>query len=262
MNRPPWWKRRWLARLSTTAAPAPELPDALWLQTLSDYPFLKHRPLNDLQRLRTLSAEFLGCKEFNPVGGLTLTDAMALAVASQACVPILHLGLDAYDSFVGIVIQPAEVRVMREWTDEFGIVHSEEQDLAGEAVPGGPLMLSWPDVQQGGDAMDTGYNVVIHEFIHVLDAASGPLDGTPRLPDRATHQRWQTVIRAAFERHVDAFDHDRPTLIDPYGAHGIEEFFAVAAETFFVQGAALLHTEPALYAEMSAYFRQDPARYC
>lgn len=259
---PAWWKRGWLARLSASVSPAPGLPDALWLQTLTDYPFLKHRPLDDLQRLRALSAEFLRRKEFDPVGGLILTDAMALAIAAQACVPILHLGLDAYDSFVGIVIQPDEVRVMREWTDEFGIVHSEEQDLAGEAVPGGPLMLSWPDVQQGGEAMDTGYNVVIHEFIHVLDAANGALDGVPKLPDRTTLGRWQTALYTAFERHIDAVEHERPTLIDPYGAHGIEEFFAVASETFFVQGSALLHAEPELYAEMSAYFRQNPARYC
>ncbi len=257
-------RRSWLKRLQDLLRPrrASDIPDALWLQTLADYPFLKYRSLDDLQRLRTLTLAFLDRKEFQVVGGLELTDTMAVAIAAQACVPVLHLGLDAYDSFVGIVVQPDEVRVRREWMDEAGVVHEEDQDLAGEAVPGGPVMLSWVDVQQAGEALDTGYNVVIHEFIHVLDAANGNLDGTPRLPDRTTHQHWQLVMAAAWRRHIRAVEQDRPTLIDPYGAQAIEEFFAVAAECFFTQGRALKANESALYEAFATYFQQDTALYC
>ena len=34
-------------------------------------------------------------------------------------------------------------------------------------------MLSWTDVRDAGDSADWAYNVVIHEFAHVLDMADG-----------------------------------------------------------------------------------------
>jgi MtfA peptidase len=49
------------------------------------------------------------------------------------------------------------------------------------------------------------------------------------------------------------------TLIDPYGAESIEEFFAVASETFFVASQELFAQHARLYALMADYYRQDPA---
>ena len=43
---------------------------------------------------------------------------MAVAIAAQACLPVLRLGLRRYDGFVGIVMQPDEVQVRREFVDE------------------------------------------------------------------------------------------------------------------------------------------------
>jgi len=40
-------------------------------------------------------------------------------------------------------------------------------------MEGGPLMLSWQDVRAAGRSASLGYNVVIHEFAHVLDMADG-----------------------------------------------------------------------------------------
>src|SRR6185503_12151594 len=47
---------------------------------------------------------------------------------------------------------------------------------AGEAMPGGPVVLSW-------DAMtnDPAMNVVLHEFAHKLDMLNGAADGVPPL---------------------------------------------------------------------------------
>ena len=38
---------------------------------------------------------------------------MALAIAAQAVLPVLHLGLRWYDDFVGIVVHPDEVVARR-----------------------------------------------------------------------------------------------------------------------------------------------------
>lgn len=252
-----WWRQRRQARVLQRRA----IPDELWLDTLRDYPFLKHRPLADLQKLRELTALFLDRKEFSTAGGLALTDAMAVAIAAQACVPLLHLGLDWYDGFVGIVIHPDEVLVERSWTDEHGVVHEGQEVLAGEVMPGGPLMLSWHDVKLGGDAAHHGYNVVIHEFMHVIDQLNGPADGLPPQPSADAARHWHGVLNPAYEAHCRAVEREEATFLDPYGTHGLEEFFPVAAEAFFTSPLGLRQHHPEVYALFAAYFHQDPARH-
>jgi len=156
-----WRKRRTLEQRA--------IPDELWLETLAQFPFLARRSLEELQRLRELATLFLTRKEFSGAGGLEVTDAMAVAIAAQACLPVLELGLECYDGFVGIVVHPEAVAAPRSITDEDGVVHEYTEELAGEAVDGGPVMLAWSDVATAGDSAAWGYNVVVHEFVHVLD---------------------------------------------------------------------------------------------
>ena len=61
---------------------------------------------------------------------------------------------------------------------------------------------------------------------------------------------------AAFCERVDA---DQHTALDPYGAEGVDEFFAVASEAFFVSPPALATEHPAVYDLLRRYYRQDPA---
>ncbi|MFM2054868.1 MAG: hypothetical protein RL456_2905 [Pseudomonadota bacterium] len=259
------WPARWRAWRERRAIERRAIPDDLWLETLRGWPFLARRPLDDLLRLREMSALFLDRKEFSASGGLVLTDAMAVAVAAQACVPVLHMpgGVALYDGFVGIVMQPAEVVVPRQWHDEDGVVHHGEEVLAGEAIEGGPVMLSWHDVRLAGepDGMDGGYNVVIHEFAHVLDMRDGPADGMPPLPDRAWRTRWAQVMQGALRQHADEVDRGDPTWLDPYAAQGPEEFFPVATEAFFVAPDGLDAEFPEVYALLRDYFAQDPLRH-
>jgi Mlc titration factor MtfA (ptsG expression regulator) len=251
-----WWRRR----RDSHALRERAIPDELWLATLGDFPFLKYRPLPDLLKLREMATLFLARKEFAVAGGLELTDRIALAVAAQACVPVLHLGLDWYDGFVGIVLHPDEVVAQREWTDEDGIVHAGEEVLAGEAMPGGPVMLSWHDVQAAGESAATGYNVVIHEFVHVMDMRDGLADGVPLLPDAARHRRWVDVMQRGHARLCGQVEAGSETLLDPYAVHGLEEFFSVCAESFFVSPSMLLAEQPEVYEVMRDFFRQDPVR--
>jgi MtfA peptidase len=259
------WLDAWHQRRTQRLLEHRAIPDDLWLDTLRAFPFLSRRPLPDLLRLRALATLFLADKEFSTAGDLVLTDAMAVAVAAQACVPVLQLpgGLDLYGGFVGIVLQPHEVVVPRQWVDEAGVVHSGEEVLAGEAMDGGPVMLSWQDVQAAGERAraEDGYNVVIHEFVHVLDMQHGGVDGCPALPDRAMYTRWHDVMERALQRHTTEVDSGQPTWLDPYAAQGREEFFPVTAEAFFVAPDGLLAEFPEVYALLKAYFSQDPVRY-
>ena len=226
---------RWLRR----RAAARPIPDELWHGVLRRYAFLAARPATESARLRELATQFLAHKEFHGAGGFEVTDTVALAIAAQAVLPVLHLGLRWYDDFVGIVVHADEVVARRTVTDEIGVVHDYEEVLTGEAMDRGPVMLSWRDVNEAGDTADAGYNVVIHEFIHKIDMRDGAPDGCPPLPSRAAREAWLRTMRSEYEAFREkAIIAERfggePTWLDPYGASSIDEFFAVACEAYFV----------------------------
>jgi hypothetical protein len=235
------------------------IPELLWQRTLSRLPFLARLDAADRAELRRLSSLFLDRKEFSGAHGLQVSDEMAVAIAAQACLPVLRFGLAPYDGFVGIVVQPDEVRVRREVADDDGVVHEYDDVLAGEAMEGGPVMLSWHDVGQAGESAAWGYNVVIHEFAHVLDMGDGVADGVPPLPDAAARRAWLATLQSEFDAFAALVDDGVDTLLDPYAAEAPEEFFAVASEAFFVAPLDLKHERPAMYDLLAAYYRQDPA---
>ena len=253
-----WWSR-WRGARERRALQRRAIPDRLWDLTLARYPFLARLSPADRTDLRRLAALFLDRKEFAGAHGFVVTDEVAAAVAAQACLPVLRLGLHLYDGFVGIVIHPQEVVARREIMDADGVVHEYDEHLTGEAMDGGPMMLSWQDVALSGETAADAYNVVIHEFVHVIDMLDGAADGVPPIADRTGRERWAALIQdeyAAFCRSVDAA---AATVLDPYGAAALEEFFAVAAEAFFVIPETMRAEHPALYRAFADWFRQDPA---
>jgi MtfA peptidase len=140
---------------------------------------------------------------------------------------------------VGIVVHPDEVLARRTVTDDSGIVHHYDEVLAGEAMEGGPVMLSWHDVDSAGSTADRGYNVVIHEFIHKIDMRDGAPDGCPPLPSREARSAWLATMQAEYEGFrekviiAERFGGEPPWL-DAYASESIDEFFAVACEGYFV----------------------------
>ena len=245
----------WLRRRRS----APDIPEPLWNATLARYPFLAQRADEERAKLRAMSAAFLAQKEFHGAGGLVITDEIALAIAAQAVLPVLHLGLGWYDDFVGIVVHPDEVLARRSTMDESGVVHDWDEVLAGEAMEGGPVMLNWQDVAQAGDTADTGYNVVIHEFVHKIDLRDGAPDGCPPLASREARRQWLAVLEPQYaqfrERVIKAerFGEATPWL-DDYGATAIDEFFAVACEAYFVNRARFTKEFPELTALFDGFY--------
>ncbi len=253
-----WWQRL-RRRSEQRAVERRSIPDELWQRTLARYPFLARRDAADLTELRRLSSLFLDRKEFAGAHGLQVSDDMAVAIAAQACLPVLRLGLRPYDGFVGIVVQPDEVQVRREVVDDDGVVHEYDDVLAGEAMEGGPVMLSWRDVSEAGESAEWGYNVVVHEFAHVLDMGDGLADGIPPLASAAERSRWLAVLTGEYEDFCARVDAGEDTVLDPYGAESPEEFFAVASEAFFVAPQDMRAEHSVLYDLLANYFRQDPA---
>ncbi|KAF1026610.1 MAG: Protein MtfA [Burkholderia plantarii] len=262
---------RWLdSRRRDRALRSHPIPDALWHDTLAKLPFLSYLDDANLVRLREMTSCFLAEKSFSTAHALELTDAMAVGIAVQACLPVLNLGLDLYRGWVGVVVYPGEFVIRKTVEDEDGVVHEVEQDASGEAWQGGPVILSWQDVEMadGSDA----YNVVIHEFAHKIDMLDGAADGHPPL-FRKLHApldttQWENVFDPAYDRFCDRVDavpergwarFERTSLIDPYAADHPSEFFAVCSEALFVKPVAFEAEFPELYRLLARFYRQDPA---
>ena len=272
MAMPAFWNR--LRRsLRATLAPVPDISATLWLQTLQRTPFLAALPLHDQAKLRALSALFLHHKQFHGAHGLVVTDAMAIDIAAQACLPLLHWGdaaqaLGWYDDFVTIVVHSGEAVARRERMDEAGVVHHYTEVLAGEAMERGPIMLSWQHVEDAAHNAHQGSNVVVHEFVHKLDMRSGQANGCPPLPAgflgthsaRAAHEAWWAAWEPAYAQFREAvikaerFGAAWPWL-DAYGATAPAEFFAVACEAYFVNRERFALEFPGLVPVLDAFFR-------
>ena len=230
------------------------ISDHLWAQTVASLPFIDVLTVNEKKELKMKSEAFLAEKEFSTAGGLELTDEICVSIAVQGCLPILNLGLAAYRDWVGIVVYPDEFVVPRHFEDESGVVHEYDDVLSGEAWEGGPLIISWHDVQMAGD----GYNVVIHEFAHKLDMLNGEADGMPALHSGITEAEWDAKFSEAYDDFCRRVDDDEDTLIDPYASTDPAEFFAVLSESFFETPDLIAEEYSALYGLLCRYYRQDP----
>src|SRR3979490_2373723 len=187
------------------------IDDALWLSATGKLAFINRLSADEREKLKQLVILFLAEKQFAGAHDIDVTDAMRVSIAAQACLPILELGLDWYSGWTGIVIYPGDFRVKRSEMDEAGVLHEWDDELAGEAMPGGPVVLSWDAA-----AHDPRINVVIHEFAHKLDMLNGTVDGMPPLHAGMDREAWKRVFDEAYEGFCDAVERGRDTWLDPY----------------------------------------------
>ena len=247
-----WKRKRVLARHA--------VDDTLWTGVVGSLPFLRGLSSSEGQRLKDMAVVFLAEKELTLLGDVLLGDKDRLSIAIQACLPILELGLDWYDGWVGILVYPGDFRVKHEEMDDDGVLHEWEDELAGESWDGGPVVLSWDAVTESGSVAQGGANVVIHEFAHKLDMRNGEADGTPPLHADMDAAQWRAALKDAYTGFCDAVDRQKDTWLDPYAAETPAEFFAVASETFFEAPQELSRRYPDLYQQFVRFYRQDPAR--
>ena len=236
------WRRRRVLRRH-------RIDDALWERATKRLEFLPRTP-----KLRELALLFLAEKDFVGAHDLEVTDAMRVSIAAQACTPILELGLDWYAGWHGVIVYPGDFRVRRKEIDEDGVVHEWDDELAGEAMPGGPVVLSWDAA-----AHDPAINVVIHEFAHKLDMLNGEADGVPPLHVGMDRRTWLRSFNEAYEGFCDTVDRGKDTWLDPYAAEHPAEFFAVVSEAFFREPAETKRRYPDVYDQLVLFYRQNPA---
>jgi len=208
------------------------------------------------QRLRRLTALILAGKEFHGAGGFQPCWEHCLPVAAHAALPVLEIGLDAYNQFRTFILYEDEFESDFEEIDEAGVVHRGRDLRAGEAWQRGPVVLSLADVHQSGHG--DGYHVVVHELAHQIDHLNGDADGYPPLQRHIAQRDWVDTFSAAYDRLKLQIRAGEAPTIDPYAAESPAEFFAVASEYFFDRPERLAEVEPGVYRLLAAFYRQDP----
>lgn len=250
------WRRGRLAKRLWTH----RVPYTLWRLYARDLAPLHGLSRRERCRLRQLTGLFLAHKHLKAARGLVLDDRMRLIIATTACLPILALGMPAYRGWRELIIYPDTFLVEREELDESGVVHRSRQALAGESADRGAMVLSWGDITRDAAQQGLDLALIIHECAHKLDALNGISDGCPPLHPEMSGSAWQADLSAAFARLERAVQAGAETVLDPYATHSPAEFLAVCSELFFTSPGKLLTTEPAVYAQLRDFYRQDPAQ--
>ncbi len=230
-----------------------------WQRILNRVPYYGYLSTDQKAELRDDLRIFVAEKQWFGVSGMEITDEMKVAIAAQAC--LLLLGIKPryhYDRIKSLVIYPAAFRYQQR---RLGPVIGNSGMLLGEAAHRSPIVLAWSGVREALKHPHSGENLVFHEFAHHLDGIDGETDGTPPLDSQQQYDQWETVVNLEFHRLKQADEAGESTLLDPYGATNRAEFFAVATECFFTRGADLRRLHPELYAALSGFYRQDPAKW-
>lgn len=243
-----WREDRLIARLDLARQ---------WESAVASWPVAARYQGINRDRLRDQALRFLLRKQFVAGADFELEDSMRLLVATMAIVPVLELGLHWYRGWSSVIVYETPFVPEAEWEDEFGIVHQSDQALSGEAWPQGPVILSWQDVLEASS--EDAYNVVIHEMAHKLDMLDGDANGAPPLHRSMDPAAWKESFSTAWvelESRQQTQEDDLP--IDPYALEDSGEFFAVSSECFFEAPERLAAAWPEVYAQLSAFYRQDP----
>jgi len=201
-------------------------------------------------------------KHFEGAGGLLMRDEVRLTIAVQAALLLLRRDTDYFPRLKSIIVYPTGYVSSEPTRDDSGIWTEGDESLLGHTQRDlRAIVLSWDDVRAGAADPDDGSNLVLHEFAHQLDFEDGSTDGTPALDSGAQVRSWAEVMGHELESLRAAADAGESTLLDAYGAEDPAEFFAVATETFFEQGAELRRRHPQLYEELRRFYHQDPAAW-
>jgi Mlc titration factor MtfA (ptsG expression regulator) len=245
---------RWRLRKPISRALPPEW--ACWVE--SSMPLAARLSIAERGRLLVNTQELVDGRYWEGCGGLRLTEEMRVVIAAQACLLVNGLSGDPYPNVDAILVYPSTFRPRRfSWTPSADA--EPEVPTLGEAWRHGVVVLSWDSVRAGARNPFDARNVVLHEFAHQLDGADGTFDGTPPLGTQSAYATWTQVVEREYAALQRSEERGQRTVLDQYGARNRAEFFAVATEAFFEKAAQLRRKHPELYAELVAFYRQDPA---
>jgi Mlc titration factor MtfA (ptsG expression regulator) len=235
----------------------PGLPPAAIADIRRLLPLYGRMPVPLRAQASAVAREFLRHVRVEGCGGIVVTDAMRHVIAFQAGLLVANRGFAPYRVLRSVLLYPDEFVVQQRHEDEAGVVTEGSEALSGQTEDTDRILLSWADIERGF-AAEEAYNVVLHEFAHLLDHVVG--GELSRRPGRAISS-WHDVMEVEYDALCDALDAGEETLIDPYGAEDPAEFFAVCTEVFFERSGPMRSRHPDLYLALVAFYGIDPAAW-
>lgn len=188
-------------------------------------------------------ATFLDDVPIEGVADFEVTDEVRWTIAATAARLALHLDPHVYAELPAVYVYPGDALVQPGTGDEvFGAAHHQTA-----------IVLAWDAVVRGLTDPDDGRDTLLHEFVHVLDFASGSANGAPVLRARAHYAAWAAVLGRHFEAQREGAG-----VLRPYAGTNPAEFFACATEVFFEQPQRLAEAAPDLHAELARFYGWVP----
>ncbi|MBN2870913.1 MAG: zinc-dependent peptidase, partial [Campylobacterales bacterium] len=213
----------------------------------------------DREAIRRSILRFIHTKEFIGIG-IDVNDEMKVLIAFYACLLLLRKNAPyPYPDLATILIYPDSVMIKQNRTDG-GIVTNEEVAIDGQSA-NGTVVITWDAARS--EALQMGPdNLILHEFAHEMDFMDGEIDGVPPMEDEH-YDAWIEVLDREFDTLGTLVRNDAElgkfNLFGPEALLDEAEFFAVATERFFGEGAAFREDFPALYHQFRTFYGIDTA---
>jgi len=167
-----------------------------------------------------------------------------ILIAAGAVIPIFRFSKWNYANLDEVQLYP----------DKFPIPNSDKManGLVGWGAMEGKMMLSRKAVFNGFYDQTDNENVVIHEFIHILDKQDGKIDGMiGKVMNEVDIMPWLHIIKIK----MNEIDFGNSSIRD-YGTANQAEFLAVVSEFFFENPEKLRDEHPGLYNALDSFYNQ------
>lgn len=192
-------------------------------------------------------AVFIGETRFAGVDGIDVTDELKVLAASSAVMLLFHRPDLEYPRIAEVLFYP------RPFSSETFSTRGRNRHLAGLNNDFGAVVLSVPDLRRGFSYRGGGMHVGLHEFAHALERRGDRWNNLPVGMEAADEAAWM----AAYKEETEKLRQGR-SILDAYALTNDVEFFAVAVETYFLQGSDLRAESPSLFEVLERYFRASP----
>ena len=189
-------------------------PQHDWLN--ANVSLYRRMPADLQEELRVMIPEFISKVRWRGEEGFMITEEMKVCIAAEACIPVLKLrgGMEIYRRFESIELFPEDLRKV------------SGRGVAGDAN-GRRVRLGWRWAKEGMNDGEDGYNLVIHEFAHIIDFASldGKADGVPQFNSYSETRDWEKFVAQNYEDLPRELGRNKEEF-DDYGSSNEAEFFA------------------------------------
>lgn len=222
--------------------------DPRWRMILSETISLyKKLPKPEQEKIEHLIPEFLAQVDFIPQGIPEITEEMKVTIAAEACILVLGRDLNDYRN----------LRTVELWKGN----PDGKRDTVGDANRE-RVRLNWEFTAETALTGDDNYNIVLHEFAHVIDNADdGDADSIP-LPSTAQDRRlWEDLIHREQSAIRSSRYRDDKHLVREYGATNKAEFFTCATEAFFEKPVEMKRDHANIYELLQKFYQLDPAAW-